>query len=165
MWKELITRLATGCEFSTPASEKSIHAAEKRLSIEFPEDLRALLLESDGVSTRYGLGLVWSVEDIVLNNVTFRTNADFPGLYMPFDHLLFFGDEGGGDQYAYRILAGGVRSDGVFQWRHESDSRFGSPETCPITWRDRLATTSSPDRCPANSRGLRPRVVSVRAKR
>jgi hypothetical protein len=63
------------------------------------------------------------VERIEADNLAFRSNPDFCELYMPFDHLLFFGDEGSGDQFAFRILAGGVQSDNVFQWVHENDSR------------------------------------------
>ncbi len=39
---------------------------------------------------------------------------------MPFDPFLFFGDNGGGDQFAF------VRTperDDVFVWDHETDSR------------------------------------------
>ena len=42
---------------------------------------------------------------------------------MPFDCLLFFGVEGNGDLYAFRVLRGEVQSYAVFRWDHESDSR------------------------------------------
>jgi hypothetical protein len=40
---------------------------------------------------------------VVSDNIQFRSNSDFANLYMPFDAVLFFGDDGGGDQYAYGI--------------------------------------------------------------
>jgi hypothetical protein len=43
---------------------------------------------------------------------------------MPFDALLFFGDAGNGDQFAYGILDGEVRMPDIFAWDHENDSRY-----------------------------------------
>lgn len=40
---------------------------------------------------------------------------------MPFDSLVFFGDNGGGDQFAFARLPD--RPD-VFVWEHETDSRY-----------------------------------------
>lgn len=51
-------------------------------------------------------------------------NPDFVDLYMPFDPLLLFGDEGNGDHFGYRILGGKVLPDSfIFEWNHESDDR------------------------------------------
>jgi hypothetical protein len=91
--------------------------------VAFPEDLRSLLEETNGVIGRYGVGLVWPVERIETDNLDFRSNTSFRELYMPFDHLLFFGDEGGGDQYAFRVLAGVIDPWNVYEWNHENDSR------------------------------------------
>ena len=63
---------------------------------------------------------VWSLEQIVQQNLYFRTAPDFAGLYMPFDPLLFFGDKGGGDQFAFVVTP---RRPDIFVWDHESDSR------------------------------------------
>ncbi|MFC8033052.1 hypothetical protein ACFUVU_09590 [Streptomyces griseoincarnatus] len=45
---------------------------------------------------------------------------------MPFDSLLFFGDNGGGDQFALVVAQ---ERDDVFVWDHETGSRMwaGSP--------------------------------------
>ena len=54
----------------------------------------------------------------------FRTFEDFRSLYMPFDHLLLFGGDGGGDLFAYPVRADGSTSAmGIFVWEHEDDSR------------------------------------------
>jgi hypothetical protein len=71
----------------------------------------------------YGLGLIWPVERIVEDNLSFRSNAEFKELYMPFDHLLFFADAGNGDQFAYSINAGVIRKSDIYAWKHEDDSR------------------------------------------
>lgn len=52
--------------------------------------------------------------------------AELADLYISFDDLLFFGADGGGDQFAYRILDGGIpETSGVYRWNHETDSRHG----------------------------------------
>jgi hypothetical protein len=128
MWKELIERLATDSpfgdirEFLAPTTLDAIREAEGKLSIIFPSDLRELLLESNGIWGPAG-GLIWTVERIVKDNTEFRAHPDFRTLYMPFDHLLFFGDDGSGDQFAFRILGGEVNDRGVFRWNHENDAR------------------------------------------
>lgn len=124
MWKELIQRLTSECEFAPPASPGQVASAEKSLGVELPDPLRALLHETNGVEGEYGLGLVWPVERIVEDNLAFRDNGNFRSLYMPFSHLLFFADAGNGDQFSFPVQADGVshRPD-VFAWSHEDDSR------------------------------------------
>lgn len=72
----------------------------------------------------HGSAIVWSVEDVRGRNQEFRTLESFKDLYRPFDHLLFFGDDGGGDQFAFPIHADGqIHKQGIFRWKHESDER------------------------------------------
>lgn len=122
-WRDLAKQLDPHSEFAAPATRDQLAAAEAALKIGFPDQLRELLLETDGVEGIYGLARVWPVARIVKDNLDFRSNADFPSLYMPFEPLLFIGDNGGGDQYAFRILAGKIEHLDVFVWEHESDSR------------------------------------------
>jgi hypothetical protein len=64
------------------------------------------------------------VEEIVSQNRLFREHPEFSALYMPFDSLFFFGAEGNGDQFAYRILGGRIRETSwIYEWDHESDDR------------------------------------------
>src|SRR5690606_32408843 len=100
MWRELIESLEADAAFTEGVTEAVISDAEASLGGALPDDLRSLLEESNGVSGRFGLGLVWPIERIVSDNVLFRTNPDFVDLYMPFDPLLFFADAGNGDQFA-----------------------------------------------------------------
>jgi hypothetical protein len=123
VWKSLIQRLDAECQFASPASPSQIAAAEHSLGVDFPEELRSLLSESDGVVGEYGLGLVWPLERIVADNLGFRGNKEFQQLYMPFDHLLFFADAGNGDQFSFAVNAGVIRRPDVFAWIHEDDSR------------------------------------------
>lgn len=54
-WRRFLRRLVSEVEFTTPAGAMAIAAAEARLGVRFPDQLRALLLETDGVT--YGLVL------------------------------------------------------------------------------------------------------------
>jgi hypothetical protein len=128
-WRELVQRLSADCKFSPRATAAQLAALERALRVTLPADLRSLLLESNGVVGQHGLRLVWPIERIESDNATFRGNADFRELYMPFDHLLFFADAGNGDQFAYAVLAGEVRRDDVFVWNHENDSRTWAAPT------------------------------------
>ncbi|SEG92230.1 SMI1 / KNR4 family (SUKH-1) [Actinacidiphila yanglinensis] len=94
--------------------------AEHRLGRELPGALRQLLLECDGMIGHSAVDTVWPVEQIVEQNLLFRTDSSFAQLYMPFDALLFFGDNGGGDQFAF--VQTPQRPD-IFVWEHETDSR------------------------------------------
>jgi hypothetical protein len=123
MWTELVSRLYPEHEFRAPAMPSHLAAAETSLGASLPAALRDLLLESDGVLGPYGLGLVWPIEQIVKDNLEFRSYPDFRELYMPFDPLLFFADAGNGDQFAFRVLERAVRGADIYVWNHEDDSR------------------------------------------
>ena len=123
MWIDFINSLSDTCKFLQPASEKDITGAETALNIELPEELKNLLIESNGVIGEYGVDLVWTLERIVQDNISFRRSEDFKELYMPFDHLLFFADAGNGDQFAFSILNGSITKDDIYVWNHEDDSR------------------------------------------
>jgi hypothetical protein len=122
-WRDRLRLLTSKAEFFEPAAQISIAHAEAALSLEFPTELASLLRESNGVHGEYGLDLLWPVERIEADNLKFRTFPDFKELYMPFDPLLFFGDAGNGDQFAYTVLNGKVKRGGIFVWDHETDSR------------------------------------------
>jgi len=123
-WKKLINKNTDEAEFAEPAEIEDIEAAEDALGIEFPAELRAMLLEFNGLAANYGVPVVWSAEEIASQNLAFRNNEDFKELYKPFNHLLFFGHDGGGDQFAYGIGADGrVDQKEIFRWGHEEDTR------------------------------------------
>ncbi|MFC1503619.1 SMI1/KNR4 family protein [Pseudomonadota bacterium] len=124
MWKHLVSTLGSDSRFETPANQSEIDNVEKSLNISLPCQLRECLQEANGIFGEYDLGLVWSLDKIVLTNLEFRQNQSFKELYMPFDSLLFFADVGNGDQFAFPIQAGQIRRDDVFVWNHEDDSRF-----------------------------------------
>lgn len=123
-WRDLIAVLYADHEFRPHCSSSAIVSAESKLGQEFPDDLKALLLETNGVFGSYGLPLVWPLDRIVADNTDFRSRTDFVDLYMPFSSLLFFADAGNGDQFAFSILNDKIRKSDVFAWNHENDSRM-----------------------------------------
>ncbi|MFK0180669.1 SMI1/KNR4 family protein [Streptomyces xanthochromogenes] len=120
MWREAASQAFGGTEFQDPAQEAALVAAEELLGGRLPAELRKLLLETNGVIGHSGVDTVWSIGQIIEQNLSFRTDASLAGLYMPFDPLLFFGDNGGGDQFAF--VQSPERPD-IFVWEHETDSR------------------------------------------
>ncbi|MFJ4185231.1 SMI1/KNR4 family protein [Kitasatospora sp. NPDC089509] len=120
MWTQTASASFPGSGFREPAQESALAGAERRLGDELPDELRQLLLESDGIVGRTGVDTVWPVEQIVEQNLSFRSDPSFAQLYMPFDALLFFGDNGGGDQFAFVRTP---RRPDIFVWDHENDSR------------------------------------------
>lgn len=122
-WSEYILKFQPKVELHQPALRAAIADADAKLGVLLPASLRSLLLESDGVNDTYGSSFIWSVQEIIDRNIEFRTYPDFAELYMPFNHLLFFGDAGNGDQFSFPILANEIRNHDVFAWNHETDSR------------------------------------------
>jgi len=120
MWRERIAELTNDAEFAEPADLEMVARAQSQLGGELPASLVELLLEANGVSGEYDLGLVWPLARIIEDNLSFRSNPDFAELYMPFSPLLFFADAGNGDQFAFVQTP---RRDDVFVWNHEDDSR------------------------------------------
>ncbi|MEU0947440.1 SMI1/KNR4 family protein [Streptomyces canus] len=119
MWREVALGFVN-VELHDPAAEEALLLIEERLGQAIPPPLRSLLAETDGINAEYGVEVVWSAERILSENTSLRNDEQFRKLYMPFDPLLFFGDNGGGDQFAF--VRTPERED-VFVWDHETDSR------------------------------------------
>jgi len=108
-------------QFSPPASNTELSAIYQALGHGIPDQLRELLIESNGIETPYST-LVYSTARIIEVNQTFRT-ADSLADRMPFEHLIFFGTVSDGDEFAFPLLRNGKFGDAVFIWSHESDCR------------------------------------------
>lgn len=121
VWTELIAALPGVTVLRPPARAGSLREAPDLLGHQLPSELISLLSESDGVEGEYGMGLVWSIDQIVKENLALRRDTDLARLYMPFDPLLFFGDAGNGDLFALVPHTGGPD---VYAWNHENDSRI-----------------------------------------
>jgi hypothetical protein len=122
-WRSFVQNLSPGCTLFPPAAPEQITHLETVLGTTLPGKLKELLLQTNGIWGETGEHLIWSVQEMEKNNLFFWNDSSFLKDHMPFNCLLFFGDDGGGDQYAYRILAGAIPDFDVFGWNHENDSR------------------------------------------
>ncbi|GGQ77509.1 SMI1/KNR4 family protein [Couchioplanes azureus] len=120
MWVELALSVYPEVELFERARSEDIDRIERIVGAPLPADLRGLLLETDGMLGEYSLDVVWNARRIADDNASFRANASFADLYQPFDDLLFFGDNGGGDQFAFMPHD---PQAGVIVWQHENDNR------------------------------------------
>ncbi|MFD8450909.1 SMI1/KNR4 family protein [Streptomyces coelicoflavus] len=118
-WRESIERFPSALS-RDPAKPHVLEHLERLLEIVLPAELKAFLSESDGLLDEYGTEVVWSAERILSDNLAFRNDDHYRSLYLPFDSLLFFGDNGSGDQFAFTCRP---PHDGVVVWDHETDER------------------------------------------
>lgn len=123
MWKDYIGTISKEYAFKSPASIAEISHITDVLHVELPRKLLELYRETNGVFDQFGCPLIWSTTQIVKDNSFFRNFTDYQDLYMPFDHLLFFSDNGCGDLFGYRILNGCIETEDIYVWNHEDDSR------------------------------------------
>jgi hypothetical protein len=90
-WVRRVSELAPDAVFGPPAPEPVLGAAETALGHRLPPDLRALLLEADGIRLD-GVAVVWPSARIVVRNLIARRPGDEP--------LLAFADAGDSDRFA-----------------------------------------------------------------
>ena len=123
MWMERAQRYCPDVRSAPPASELAISDAEVALGVAFPDDLRTLLAQTDGLADEFGSGIL-PVARIVEINLEMRSRFDSGDLYMPFANLLLIADAGNGDLFGYAIQGDGhIHRPDLFRWDHESDSR------------------------------------------
>lgn len=120
MWRDMIAGFGGQVDFHAPADRQILDQIEQHLGQPLPSPLKQLLLETDGLDDEFGTEVVWSAQRILDDNKQFRTESSFRDLYMPFDDMMFFGDNGGGDQFSF---ARNPERNDVFVWDHETDSR------------------------------------------
>lgn len=118
---ELARHCLDSIECFPPASEKDVSGAEAALSIVFPEELKKLWKETDGLYW-HGYPLVMQVPELQTQNRAFR-DGDICDFYMPFDSLLVFGETATGDYFFYPIQRDGKTREDIFLLDHEIDSR------------------------------------------
>ena len=119
MWIELAVSAYPQAELA-PREHRGDHGHRAAVECLGSGGSRALLSETDGVLGESSLDVVWTAQRIADDNALFRATTSFAELYQPFDGLLFFGDNGGGDQFAFK--ADDLRA-GVVVWEHETDVR------------------------------------------
>ena len=123
MWKDYISLISKGYSFKPKATTAEIIQIKEELNVELPKKLFELYCETNGVFDSFGCPLIWSTSQIIRDNLFFRNFEDYRDIYMPFDHLLFFSDDGCGNLFGIRILNGKIQTEDIYVWNHEDDSR------------------------------------------
>lgn len=123
-WMSLIAIAVADAQFQPPAQAGAFAEVEAGLGFSLPDELKGFLLETNGLIADFGADVVWSLSEILRRNVEMRGAEGFKRLYMPFDNLLFFGDDGDGDLFAFPVQADGcINQPDIFRWDHETDGR------------------------------------------
>ena len=123
MWRELVQAVCSECAFASPASEHQLNDMEAALGTALPPELKALLVESNGIGDKYGRG-VMSCEEIININLYLRADTNIDDVYMPFDNMFFFAAAVNSDMFFFPIQGNGkINNPDVFHWNHETDGR------------------------------------------
>ncbi|UOQ48764.1 SMI1/KNR4 family protein [Gracilibacillus caseinilyticus] len=123
MWKYFISSISKEYTFRPPASNREISQISEKLNVVLHKKLLELYSETNGIFDSFDCPLIWSTSRVVEDNLFFRNFDDYKDIYMPFDHLLFFADDGCGDLFGYKILNGSIQTEDIYVWNHEDDSR------------------------------------------
>ncbi len=122
MYRELIKKLTASNQWANvqePCPEEEIQRAEKYVGFSFPEELKALLRETNGDHW-----FLLSAERIISH---VKENREiFPEYLAPdefeekVNRFVFFATNGCGDYYCYRVLKNGETDASViYIWEHE----------------------------------------------
>ena len=122
MYRELIEKLIEGhswAKLQEPCSERDITKAEKYVGFLFPEELKALLRETNG-----DRNFLLSAEEIISN--TKNNREIFPEFLEAEEfeekvtRFVFFATDGCGDYYCYRVLENDETDiSAIYIWEHE----------------------------------------------
>ena len=123
MYKEFIEGFIRGHRWATlqaPCPENKIEEAERYVGFAFPDELKNLLRETDGDNW-----LLMSADQIMqrvkLNREILADAFDDEDEFNEkVDRHIFFGSNGCGDHYCYRILPNGeADTSAIYIWEHE----------------------------------------------
>lgn len=130
IWRELISALTSsiqpigdlepGPDFFPGASPDQLNTVERILRLPLPEQLRALLAESNGVLVCFGQHFIWNSDELLQYNQPPWITPDYwrdGRSGQDTQHLLFFGDAGvDGIQFGFPITTDGAVIEHVFAW-------------------------------------------------
>lgn len=124
MWKNYLCSLSNTCQFKAPATKVELLLIREELNVELPMALAKLYGETNGVYGDYGISYIWSTQQIIKENLFFRTLHKYSDSMMSLPHFLFFSDAGNGDLFGYSLLNGKVHDDNIYVWNHEDNSHI-----------------------------------------
>ena len=122
MYKELLEKLTAGNRWTKvqpPCPEEDIQKAENYVGFPFPEELKALLRETNGDG--------WFLLSAERIQEHVKTNREIYPEYLEPDEFeekvnrfIYFATNGCGDYYGYRVLENGMADDSaIYVWEHE----------------------------------------------
>lgn len=152
MWREIVGEFESA-ELRSGVDAGVLDRIEVELSQPIPRDLRSFLIESNGLEDEYGTEIVWSAERILDDNRSFRGDEQYRSLYMAFDPLLFFGDNGGGT------------SSPMCESRSATGCSYGTTRRTVAIWCPRDSRATYAAHSPATVRTGTARSDSVEARR
>ncbi len=122
MYRELLSELikkSNWAKLQEPCSENDIAEAEKVVGYTFPDELKALLRETNG--DHWFLLSAQQIIGIVENNRSILSECFEPDEYLEkVDRHIFFATNGCGDYYCYRVSENGeVDTSAIYLWEHE----------------------------------------------
>jgi SMI1-KNR4 cell-wall len=79
--------------------------------------------QTNGVYGNNGISFIWSIEQLIRENIFLRTIHEQRDFIKPLDTFLFFSDGGNGDLFGYSIVNGSIQNEDIYVWNHEDDSR------------------------------------------
>lgn len=124
MYRALIAELIQNhnwAKLQKPCTENEIAAAEKDVGYPFPEELKALLRETNG-DHWFLLSAAEISERVRLNREILAEAFDDIEMFLEkVDRHIFFATNGCGDYYGYRVLPdGNVDTTAIYMWEHET---------------------------------------------
>jgi len=123
MWLDYLDSISKECQFEAPATEREILSIKKELNIDLPVKLADLYHQTNGIYGNYGISFVWSIEQMVKENLFFWTLHEHKDTMKSLVTFLFFSDAGNGDLFGYLIVNGEIQTEDIYVWNHEDDSR------------------------------------------
>ncbi len=122
MYRELIKKLTDGNRWARvqePCPEEEIRRAEEYVGFAFPEDLKALLRETNGDGW-FLLSAEEIINNVKINREVFSEYLEPDEFEEKINRFVFFATNGCGDYYCYRVFENGeTDASAIYVWEHE----------------------------------------------
>lgn len=130
MYRELLSEFIKNVDWAKlqdPCSEQELEKAEKVVGYPFPDELKALLRETNG--DRWFLLSAKEIIENVERNRTILSECFEPDEFVEkVDLHIFFATNGCGDYYCYKVSQNGeVDTSAIYIWDHEDfETRYAA---------------------------------------
>ena len=122
MYRELLERLTENIQWANvqeSCPEKEISKAEEYVGFTFPEELKALLRETNGDNC-FLLSAESIINHVKINREIFPEYLEPDEFEEKVNRFVFFATNGCGDYYCYRVFENGeTDTSAIYIWEHE----------------------------------------------